>query len=67
MQIFKDILYEEDEHAIIGFINSSGNLEFSLYKTLDGGVITLEDKVYQQEKLLELLKCELASCMDINK
>ena len=59
MQMFEDILYEEDERAIIGFINSSGDLEYNIYKQVDGGCIDLEDRVYSKDKLLELLEVEL--------
>ncbi len=59
MQMFEDILYEEDERAITGFINSNGDLEHNIYKKVDGGCIDLEDRVYGKDELLELLKSEL--------
>lgn len=59
MQMFEDILYEEDERAIAGFINSSGELKYNIYKQVDGGCIDLADRVYNKDELLELLEREL--------
>lgn len=59
MQMFEDILYEEDERAITGFINSSGDLEYSIYEYVDGGFIDLEDRDYDKEELSDLLVDEL--------
>lgn len=59
MKPFEDILYEEDERAITGFISSSGELECNIYKQVDGGCIELEDKECKKDTLLELLKIEL--------
>jgi len=59
MKMFEDILYEEDKQAIRGFINSSGDLEYSIYKCVDGGFIDLEDRVYDEDELLDLLVDEL--------
>ena len=59
MQSFEDILYKEGERAITGFINSSGELEYSVYKQVDGGCIALEDKEYNKGRLLELMQIEL--------
>ena len=57
--MFADILYEEEERAITGFLNSSGDLEYSIYKCVDGGFIDLEDRVYDEDELLTLLQIEL--------
>jgi hypothetical protein len=46
MKNFEDILYEQDEYAITGFINSRGDLEHNIYKQVDGGVIDLKDRTY---------------------
>jgi len=59
MQPFENILYEEDERAITGFINSNGELEYSVYKQVDGGSIDLEDRECNKDRLLELLQTEL--------
>ena len=59
MQMFEDILYEEEERVIKGFINSSGDLEYSIYKCIDGGFIDLEDRDYNKEELSSLLEIEL--------
>ncbi|HIP29661.1 MAG TPA: hypothetical protein EYG83_02485 [Sulfurospirillum arcachonense] len=59
MQIFENLLHEEDERAITGFVNSNGNLEHNIYKQVDGGYIDLEDRVYDKDELLELLEIEL--------
>ena len=67
MQMFEDILYEEDERAITGFINSSGDLEYSIYEYADGGFIDLEDKVYDKEELTKLLETELEDFTNRNK
>ena len=66
MQMFEDILYEEDERAITGFINSSGDLEHNIYKKVDGGCIDLEDRVYSKNELLELLEIELHGFVNRN-
>jgi len=59
MQMLEDILYIKDEYAIIGFFNSSGDLEHSIYKCVDGGFIDLEDREYDKDELLDLLVDEL--------
>jgi len=59
MQMFEDILYEEDERAITGFINSSGDLEYSIYEYADGGFIDLENREYDKEELTDVLVDEL--------
>jgi len=59
MQMFEDILYEEDERAITGFINSSGDLEYSIYEYSDGGFIDLENREYKKDELADLLVDEL--------
>ena len=59
MKVFEDILYEEEERAITGFINSSGDLEYSIYECADGGFIDLADREYDKEELLDLLVDEL--------
>jgi len=61
MQMFEDILYEEDERAITGFINSSDDLEYSIYEYADGGFIDLENREYEKEELTDLLVDELES------
>jgi len=61
MQMFEDMFYEEDERAITGFINSSGNLEYSIYEYTDGGFIDLENREYDKEELTDLLVDELES------
>ena len=55
----EDLLHEEDNYAITGFINSKGDLEYNIYKQVDGGCIDLEDRVYSKDELLELLIIEL--------
>jgi hypothetical protein len=59
MQMFEDILYEEDERAITGFINSSDDLEYSIYEYADGGFIDLENREYAKNELTDLLVDEL--------
>nr|WP_321266716.1 hypothetical protein [uncultured Sulfurimonas sp.] len=51
-----DVVLVHNDTVLIGFINSSGELEYSEYKHFDGGMITLDDtKEYKKEDLLELL------------
>ena len=59
MQIFEDLLYEQDDYAITGFINSNGDLEHNIYKQVDGGYIDLEDRIYTKNELLMLLEVEI--------
>lgn len=66
MQTFEDILYEENERAIIGFINSSGELEYSVYKQVDGGFIDVGSRAYNEDRLLELLQAELDNFINRN-
>ena len=66
MQMFEDILYEEEERAITGFINSSGDLEYSIYKYTDGGFIDLADREYDENELLTLLQIELEDFVERN-
>ena len=52
----EDLLYEQDDYAITGFINSNGDLEHNIYKQVDGGYIDLEDRGYSKNELLELVR-----------
>ena len=56
---YDDLLYEQNEYAITGFINSNGDLEHNIYKQVDGGVIDLKDKGYSKGELLNSLEIEL--------
>jgi hypothetical protein len=66
MQPFENILYEEDERAITGFINSSGELAYSVYRQVDGGCIDLDNRDYDKNALLELLEIELKNFTNRN-
>jgi len=63
---YEDLLYEQDDYAITGFINSNGDLEHNIYKQADGGCIDLEDRVYSKDELLELLEIELEDFVNRN-
>ena len=63
---YEDLLYEQDDYAITGFINSSGDLEHNIYKQVDGGCIDLKDRVYSKDELLELLEVELGDFVNRN-
>jgi len=67
----EDLLYEQNNYAITGFINSNGALEHNIFKQIDGGCIALEhnifkqidggcidleDRVYSKDELSELLR-----------
>jgi len=67
MMYSEDILSEQDDYAITGFINSNGDLEHNIYKQVDGGYIDLEDRVYRKDELLELLEVELDDFVNRNK
>ena len=62
----QDLLYEQDDYAITGFINSNGDLEHNIYKQVDGGCIDLEDRIYSKDELLELLETELEDFVNRN-
>ena len=55
----EDLLYEQDNYVITGFINSNGDLEHNIFKQIDGGCMDLEDRVYAKDELSALLKIEL--------
>jgi hypothetical protein len=49
---------------VVGFINSSGELEYTEYKAYDGGFIELDNiNKYTKEELTDIL----ASSVNINK
>jgi hypothetical protein len=63
---YENILYEQDNYAISGFINLNGDLEYNIYKQVDSGCIDLEDRVYSKNGLLELLERELKCFVNRN-
>lgn len=67
MQVFEDVFYEEDEHIIIGFINTQYELEYSIYKYNDGGTFPLEGEEYTQQEFIDLLEIELKDFLQRNK
>jgi hypothetical protein len=67
MQVFKDMLYHQDGYAITAFINSRGELEYTVYSPLDGGFMELEDKEYAKRELTDLLQEELNTFLHKNK
>ena len=62
----QDLLYEQDDYAITGFINSNGDLEHNIYRQVDGGCIDLEGRIYSKDELLELLETELEDFVNRN-
>ncbi len=53
-----EIIIVDDDTVMIGFINSSEELEYTEYKSYDGGTIILDSlKKYTKEEILELLLC----------
>ena len=67
MKIYEDISYKDDEHLITGFINTQNELEYTIYKSLDGGTFSLEDRKYEKEEFTDLLEIELKDFIDRNK
>lgn len=67
MQVFEDVFYEEDEHVIVGFINTQYELEYSIYKYNDGGSFPLDDKEYSQQEFTDLLEIELKDFLQRNQ
>ncbi len=59
MQVFEDALYEQDEYAIIGFINTQHELECTFYKAADGGSFPLRDIDCTKEEFEGFLEVEL--------
>jgi len=55
----KDLLCEQNDYAVTGFINSNGDLEHNIYKQIDGGNLDLDDRIYTKDELFGLLKTEL--------
>jgi hypothetical protein len=52
----ENIYVEKDEKLIVGFINSYGELEYTEYIPVDGGVFILEEsKEYTKEELEDFL------------
>ena len=64
--MFENILYEQDNYAISGFINLNSDLEYNIYKQVDSGCIDLEDRVYGKDELLNLLQTELEGFVNRN-
>lgn len=67
MQVFEDVFYEQDEHVIVGFINTQYELEYSIYKYNDGGTFPLDDKEYSEQEFTDLLEIELEDFLQRNK
>ena len=55
----EDLLYEQDDYTITGFINLNGNLEHNIYKQVDGRYIDFEDRIYTKNELLMLPEIEI--------
>ena len=67
MKVFEDIIYEQDKHVIIGFINTQYELEYTIYTAYDGGSFPLEDKEYDKKEFTDLLELELKHFIKRNK
>jgi len=67
MQVFEDVFYEQDEHVIVGFINTQYELEYSIYKYNDGGTFPLEGEEYTQQEFTDLLEIELKDFLQRNQ
>ena len=67
MKVFEDIISEQDEHVIIGFINTQHELEYTIYASSDGGSLPLKDKKYDKEDFIDLLELELKDFIARNK
>lgn len=65
--MLRDLVYQENEYMISGFINSNHEFEFNICKHTDGGFLDLEDREYKEEELLYLLSIELESYIDKRK
>jgi len=64
---YEDIVCENGEHIINGFINSNGDLEYSIFKSVDGGFLTLENRNYTEDELSDLLVLELKNHITIER
>ena len=54
--MMNEIIIEKDDKLIVGFINSSGELEYTEYEAKDGGFFELDcTKEYSKEELENFL------------
>ena len=60
LRVFEDATFEEDGYAIIGFINTQHDLEFTIYEAFDGGSVPLKDIKRSKEEFEDLLEVELS-------
>lgn len=67
MENHNELFYNQGVYTITGFINSHGELEFSILSDVDGGCLTLEDRKYHKEELLDFLSIELKKFIAVNK
>jgi hypothetical protein len=62
--ILDNIVIVTTDTVVVGFINSSNELEYTEYKAYDGGFIELDStKTYTKEDLIKLL----ASFVNLNE
>lgn len=60
----ENIIIASEDSVVVGFINSSGELEYTEYKAHDGGFIELNNiSKYTKEELTDIL----TSTVNINK